>query len=134
MAVYQHRGPRAEKGLSRQELADMMYVTRTAVARWENGTRLPDAMMIARLAEVLGVDINVLLKASAQSDEQPNVIMVDDNKIINGSLPIIEEVIPKASITGFTNPLEAVFHSDILADVHSLCLLLLIPVLLVRSH
>lgn len=103
---------RTDKGLSRQELADKMYVTRTTVTRWENGTRLPDAMMITRLAEVLGVDINILLNASAQSDEHPNVIMVDDNKIvINGSLPIIEEVIPNATVTGFIDPSEAVKYA-----------------------
>ena len=103
---------RTEKGLSRQELADKMYVTRTAVARWENGTRLPNAMMITRLAEVLGVDVNVLLNASAQSDEHPNVIIVDDNRIIiNGSLPIIEEVIPNASVTGFIDPSAAVEYA-----------------------
>ena len=44
---------RTEKGLSRQELADKMYVTRTTVSRGETGYRLADAMMISRLSEVL---------------------------------------------------------------------------------
>ena len=70
-----------------------MYVTRTTVSRWESGHRLPDAVMITRLSEVLGVDVNVLLNAAAQSDENPIVIMVDDNKVIlNGGMPIIEYV------------------------------------------
>ena len=34
---------RTEKGLSQQQLADRMYVTRSTVARWEIGSRLPDA-------------------------------------------------------------------------------------------
>lgn len=103
---------RTEKGLSRQELADKMYVTRTTVARWENGTRLPDAMMLTRLAEILGVDVNVLLNAEAQSDESPIVIMVDDNKVVlNGGLSIVEEVIPNAAVTGFTKPSEAVEYA-----------------------
>ena len=61
-----------------------MYVTRFAIAHWENGSRLPDAAMIYRLSEVLGVEVNVLLNAAAQSDDHPNVIMVDDNKVIPG--------------------------------------------------
>ena len=73
---------RAEKGLSQNEIAKRMYVTKVTVSRWENGNRLPDAAMIYRLSEVLGVDINVLFSAAAQSDESPNVILVDDNKII----------------------------------------------------
>lgn len=55
-----------------------MYVTRSTVVRWETGSRLPDAAMITRLSEVLSVDVNILLSAAAQSDEYPNVILVDD--------------------------------------------------------
>jgi transcriptional regulator with XRE-family HTH domain len=103
---------RTEKGLSQQALAEKMFVTKSAVSRWENGSRLPDAAMMSRLAEILGADVNVLLNASAQSDKHPNVIMVDDNKIIiNGSLPIIEQVIPNASVTGFIDPSEAVEYA-----------------------
>ena len=69
---------RTEKGLSQQTLADKMYVTRSTVVRWETGSRLPDAAMITRLSEVLSVDVNILLSAAAQSDEYPNVILVDD--------------------------------------------------------
>ena len=100
---------RTDKGLSQQELADKMYVTRSAISRWESGHRLPDASMISRLAEVLGVDVNVLLSAVEQSEECPDVIMVDDNKIIlSGGLPILQEVMPNASVTGFTKPKEAI--------------------------
>ena len=103
---------REEKGLSQNEIAKRMYVTRTAVSRWESGHRLPDAAMIARLSDVLGVDVNILISAAAQSDENPIVIMVDDNKVIlNGGMPIIEEVIPNAAVIGFTKPSEAVEYA-----------------------
>ena len=100
---------RTEKGLSQRELAEKMYVTRTAITKWESGNRLPDAAMIKRLSEVLGVDVNTLLSAVAESDEYPNIILLDDNAVIlNGGLSIIEEVIPNASVTGFTKPSEAI--------------------------
>lgn len=103
---------RTEKRLSQNDIAKRMYVTPTTVSRWESGHRLPDAAMIARLSDVLDTDVNVLLNAAAQSDEQPIVIMVDDNKVIlNGGMPIIEEVIPNASVTGFTKPSEAVEYA-----------------------
>lgn len=103
---------RMDKGLSQQALAEKMYVTNGTVSRWESGRRLPDAVTISRLSEILGVDINILISAAAQSDERPNVIMVDDNRIIlTGGLPIIEEVIPNASVTGFTRPSEAVAYA-----------------------
>ena len=100
---------RTEKGLSQRELSEKIYVTRTAITKWESGNRLPDAAMIKRLSEVLGADVNLLLSAVAESDECPNVIMVDDNAVIlNGGLAIIEEMIPNASVTGFTKPSEAI--------------------------
>ena len=103
---------RSEQGLSQQVLADKVYVTRSTVARWENGSRLPDAVMISRLSEVLGTDINMLLSAAAQSDECPNVIMVDDRKLIlTGGLPMLEEVMPNATVTGFTDASEAVEYA-----------------------
>lgn len=103
---------RMEKGLSQQELADKMYVTRSTVARWEVGRRLPDVAMISRLSGVLGVDVNMLLSAAAQSDDCPNVIMVDDRKLIlTGGLPILEEVMPNAAVMGFTNASETVEYA-----------------------
>ena len=89
-----------------------MYVTRTAVNRWETGSRLPDAAMISRLSEILDADVNTLLSAVAQSDECPNVIMVDDRKLIlTGGLPILEEVLPNANVTGFTDAIETIEYA-----------------------
>ena len=103
---------RTEKGLTQRELAQRLYVTRTSVNRWENGSRLPDAAMIVKLSETLGVDINLLFSAAAESKDTPNIIMLDDNKIIlNGGLPILEEVMPNADVTGFTKPADALEYA-----------------------
>ena len=103
---------RTEKGLSQQALADRLFVTRPTVARWESGTRLPDAMMIARIAEVLSVDINHLLSAAAVSDEKTNVVLVDDRKLIlTGGLPVLEEVLPNATVSGFTDADDAIEYA-----------------------
>lgn len=103
---------RMEKGLSQRELAEQMYVTRSTVNRWENNTRLPDAAMIFRLSEVLGVNVDMLLSTAAQSDECSNVIMVDDRKLIlTGGLPILEKVMPNATVLGFTSASDAVAYA-----------------------
>ena len=103
---------RTEKGLGQRDLADMMFVTRPTVVRWESGIRLPDAVMMTRLAEILGVDVNVLFSAAAASDECPNVILVDDRKVVlTGGLPILEEVMPNAMVTGFIDADEAVEYA-----------------------
>lgn len=103
---------RADRGLTQRELAQGMYVTRSTVSRWESGSRLPDAVMMSRLAQCLDVDVAVLLAAAVESDESPNVIMVDDRKIVlSGSLPVLEESMPSATIVGFTSPAEALEYA-----------------------
>jgi len=103
---------RTDSGLTQRELAARMYVTRSTVARWESNSRLPDAAMLSRLARCLGVDIGTLLSAAAESDEAPNVIMVDDRKVVlAGGLPVLEDVMPNATVVGFTRPTEAIEYA-----------------------
>ena len=103
---------RAEKGFSQKELAEQLYVTRSTVTRWENGSRMPDTEMILRLAKYLNADVDELLSAASRSDQNPNVIMVDDRKIIlSGGLSVLEEVLPNANIAGFTRPSEAIDYA-----------------------
>ena len=73
---------RAEKGLSQKQLGKLMYVNHSTIARWENGSRLPDNAMIIRLADCLEVDPITLLQLAVQSEATPNVIMVEDSKVI----------------------------------------------------
>ena len=103
---------RIERGFSQKSLANQIFVTRSTIARWENGSRLPDAAMISRLAKYLNIDVNTLLSTTAESDESPNIIMVDDRKIIlQGGLPVLEEAFPNATVAGFTLPSEAVEYA-----------------------
>ncbi|MBQ6122634.1 MAG: response regulator [Clostridia bacterium] len=105
---------RIERGLSQIQLGNLMFVNNSTVARWENGRRLPDAAMITRLARVLGVGVGTLLSAAAESDEAPNIIIVDDNNaIIPDSLFVLEKVVPNATITGFNWPLEAIEYAKV---------------------
>ena len=103
---------REERGLSQKQLGQKLYVNHSTVARWENASRLPDATMLLRIAGCLEVDINSLLQLAAQSDESPNVIIVDDSKIIlSDGLAVLGEVMPEAAITGFIWPSEAVEYA-----------------------
>ena len=103
---------RIERGLSQRELADMIYVDRSTVGKWENGKRLPDAVMILRLSRCLGVDTGTLLSIAEDNDGSPNVILVDDSEIIlTGGLPVLEAALPNATIAGFTRPSEAVEYA-----------------------
>ncbi len=103
---------REERGLSQKQLGQKVFVNHSTVARWENANRLPDAMMILRLAKCLEVDVSNLFQLAARSEENPNVIIVDDSKIIlSDGLSVLGEVMPNATITGFIWPLEAIEYA-----------------------
>ena len=103
---------RNDRGLSQGQLAEQMYVTRSTIARWESGSRMPDAVMIARLAKCLGTSAESLFNQLSEEEEIPNIIMVDDEGIIlSGGLPVLEEVFPNANISGFTRPSEALNYA-----------------------
>lgn len=57
---------RTERGLSQDELAEKMFVTRQAVSRWENGETTPNVETLKRLSQFFDVSINTLLGAPRQ--------------------------------------------------------------------
>ncbi|MBR1636006.1 MAG: response regulator [Lachnospiraceae bacterium] len=100
---------RMENGLSQQQLADRLHVERSSLANWEAGRRLPDAAMISQIAKTLGVDAAILFSDAESSDEPPNVLLVDNERIIlEGGLPVLREALPGAKVFGFTKPSQAV--------------------------
>ena len=105
---------RKERGLSQKQLGEQLFVYNSTIARWENGSRLPDANMIPRIARCFGIDANTLFNLAVEGDENPNVIMVDDNEIIlSHGLNVLGEVMQNATITGFTQPKKAVEYAKI---------------------
>ncbi len=104
---------RQQNNLSQLQLAERLFVDRFTVARWENGQRTPDALLLPRLALCLNVDLTTLLNSMDESDDTKNVILVDDERIIlTGGLPILEKVLPTASITGFIKPSSAIKFAE----------------------
>ena len=54
---------RTKRGLSQDELAEKVFVTRQAVSRWENGDTVPNTETLKLLSNLFGVSINTLLGA-----------------------------------------------------------------------
>ena len=52
---------RTKKGLSQEELAEKIFVTRQAVSRWENGETIPNTETLKLLSKEFDVSINTLL-------------------------------------------------------------------------
>lgn len=49
---------RKEKGLTQQELGDLLGVTNKTVSRWETGKYMPDLSVIPDLCEMFNISIN----------------------------------------------------------------------------
>ena len=52
---------RAQHGLSQEQLAEKVCVTRQAVSRWENGETIPNTETLKLLSRLFDVSINTLL-------------------------------------------------------------------------
>lgn len=52
---------RTKNGMSQDELAEKVFVTRQAVSRWENGETVPNTDTLKLLSKLFGVSINTLL-------------------------------------------------------------------------
>lgn len=69
---------RADKGVSQSELADKIYVSRSAVAKWENGLGLPSDESLTLLSEYFGVNKSDLL-----SDPETATVIVNKNHALS---------------------------------------------------
>ena len=57
---------RTDRGLSQDELAGEIFVTRQAVSRWENGETVPNTETLKLLSRLFNVSINTLLGSPRQ--------------------------------------------------------------------
>ena len=57
---------RREKGLTQEQLAETLHVTRQTVSSWETANSYPDVEMLAALSEVLEISVEQLIYGEAR--------------------------------------------------------------------
>lgn len=62
---------RKSQGLSQEELAEKLNLSRQAVSRWESGTAQPDAGNLWQLSRLFGVTADYLLDEEQESPKVP---------------------------------------------------------------
>lgn len=60
---------RKKYGISQEELADKLNVTRQSVSKWEGAQSLPDLQKMIQISQMFGVSTDVLLKDELSLDE-----------------------------------------------------------------
>ncbi len=87
---------RKKEGLSQEELAEKIEVSRQSVAKWESGETLPDIVKCRELANLFGTTIDNLINYSFE--EEKLVENETDGKFVFGIVKVGERgqvVIPK---------------------------------------
>ena len=72
------QGLRKEKGLTQEELAELLYVSRTAVSKWESGRGYPNIESLKDISKFFSVSIDDLLSGEkllsiAEKENKSNI-------------------------------------------------------------
>ncbi len=71
---------RRRDGLSQEELADRLQVSRQAISRWEMGAVMPDSANLLKISDLFGVSADYLLRDEILEEKDiPIVKQTEDN-------------------------------------------------------
>lgn len=79
---------RRSNGMSQEELAERLDVSRQSVSKWESGNSIPDMNKILKLSEVFGVSTDYLLKDDVEED---HTVVVDKSTSSDAHVVTLEE-------------------------------------------
>lgn len=86
-------------GMSQNQLAKAMEVSRQAVSKWETGQSTPDASKMIRLAEVLETDVEYLTTGRRSFGRRPpvvvNTVETVEKVVEKPIVQVVEKVIEK---------------------------------------
>ena len=93
---------RTEKGMTQEELADRIYVSRQTISSWENDRSYPDVHSLLMMGDLFGVSLDTLIK---------------------GDIEIMKEKVDKSVVDGFKK------DNWIFAVLALLCILSAVPLM-----
>lgn len=79
---------RRERGLTQEALAIKLNVVRQTVSKWENGTAVPDADMLCRIADAMDASVAELLGSPEHKDETDMTAIAKSLAEINEQLAV----------------------------------------------
>ena len=114
---------RQATGLSQEQLADQLHVSRQAISKWENGSALPDIEKIIQIASILHVSLDELVLAKEPAVSQFKLDRLIDAHIQQNQQEITG-VIRKSTtagnfspVTGGSSPPSAALFAALLAPL-----------------
>lgn len=103
---------RSACGLSQNQLAKAMDVSRQAVSKWETGQSVPDPVKMIHLAEVLDTDIEYLTTGRRSFGRRPPVVIntvetvekVVEKPVVQVVEKIVEKIVEKPVVEYVEKP------------------------------
>ncbi|MBO5428792.1 MAG: helix-turn-helix transcriptional regulator [Peptococcaceae bacterium] len=96
---------RKNAGMSQEELAEKLDVSRQAISRWENGSAKPDADHLLQISKLFEVTADYLLNEAYESDNDlPKV--KEQNHILHSNLTLIAIIAQASFLNAAIKPFE----------------------------
>ena len=112
---------RKNKNMTQEEMANRLGVTAPAVNKWENGNSMPDIMLLAPIARLLGITLDTLLSFREElTQEEINNLIIELNNRLKAEP--YEEVFlwAKKIMEEYPNCEWLVLQMTVVLDVHRL--------------
>lgn len=103
---------RKQRGLSQEELAEQMHVSRQAISKWENGASVPDNSSLIHISDFFGITLDTLMK-----DELPLETAVASEVETHIETPLDTPHYEKAETAKALNPAEPKFNGKTFAGI-----------------
>jgi transcriptional regulator with XRE-family HTH domain len=91
------KSARIEKGLTQQQLADVVFVTRQTISKWELGKSVPDQASLILLYQYLDIKDNEKKQLSKLIFNKQNIILILIG-ILKRSKPIFPTQFPESRV------------------------------------
>ncbi len=100
---------RTQRNLTQEQLANQLFVSRTAISKWETGRGTPNLDSLQAIAKLFGVSLDELL-----STEEVVVMAKNENKRNTEQiLCYVDSVLNLMSVFGFLLPMYKVFKNNV---------------------
>ena len=122
-------------GLSQEELAGKLEVSRQSVSKWETGQSVPDLDKLIKLADLFGVSVDQLVREGERPQppepSQPQVVYVKEKRSLTGTQTagVCLEIVGLA-----LDLLGLVGEQALLVVIGTVLILLGLPLLLAKRH
>lgn len=126
---------RTQMGLSQEDLAEKLAVSRQSVSKWETGQSVPDLDKLIKLADLFGISVDELVREGERPQPpeppQPQVVYVKEKRSLTGTQTagVCLELIGLA-----LDLLGLVGESSLMVFMGTALIVLGLPLLLAKKH